>query len=230
MFLKLLCWIFVWIHYFNQGIKKWKKNWVINLKKWGFIYNPSYAQKHIRKCYYSKFYESIPKSTPMILIFLGDFNGIKNLRISAPYIWELTKFEKSRFFKNDNKNFWISKFFFFKLKVLLVAKYHRKSFALTSLISSQWAFKKNSNFSGEKIEKSKIPHNFPQGWPGTVLLHQRVYTNGTSQKKNILSILAILSYHPLVYFCPGEPLNLRIRVGSFYAYFEIEAFSLTTIN
>ena len=105
------------------------------------------------------------------------------------------------------KIFEFQKFFFLKLKVLLVAKYHRKSFALTSLISSQWAFKKNSNFSGKKIEKSKIPHNFPQGWPGTVLLHQRVYTNGTSQKKNILSILAILSYHPLVYFCPGEPLN-----------------------
>ena len=114
------------------------------------------------------------------------------------------------------KIFEFQNFFFLKLKVLLVAKYHRKSFALTSLISSQWAFKKNSNFSGKKIEKSKIPHNFPQGWPGTVLLHQRVYTNGTSQKKNILSILAILSYHPLVYFCPGEPLNiLKARFALF---------------
>ena len=28
-------------------------------------------------------------------------------------------------------------------------------------------------------------------------------------EKNILSILAILSYHPLVYFCPGEPLKLQ---------------------
>jgi len=111
------------------------------------------------------------------------------------------------FSKTIIKIFEFQKFFFLKLKVLLVAKYHRKSFALTSLISSQWAFKKNSNFSGKKIEKSKIPHNFPQGWPGTVLLHQRVYTNGTSQKKNILSILAILLHHPLVYFCPGEPLN-----------------------
>ena len=108
------------------------------------------------------------------------------------------------------KIFEFQKIFFLKLKVLLVAKYHRKSFALTSLISSQWAFKKNSNFLGKKIEKSKIPHNFPQGWPGTVLLHQRVYTNGTSQKKNILSILAILLHHPLVYFCPGEPLNTDI--------------------
>ena len=90
---------------FQSRCQKMKKKLVINLKKWGVIYNPLYAQKHIRKCYYSKFYESIPKSTPMILIFLGDFNGIKNLRISAPYIWELTKFEKSRFFKNDNKNF-----------------------------------------------------------------------------------------------------------------------------
>ena len=122
------------------------------------------------------------------------------------------------FSKTIIKIFEFQKFFFLKLKVLLVAKYHRKSFALTSLISSQWAFKKNSNFSGEKIEKSKIPHNFPQGWPGTVLLHQRVYTNGTSQKKNILSILAILSYHPLVYFCPGEP--LKIYSPSFFQPFQ----------
>ena len=109
-------------------VSKNEKNWVINLKKWGFIYNPSYAQKHIRKCYYSKFYESIPKSTPMILIFLGDFNGIKNLRISAPYIWELTKFEKSRFFKNDNKNFWISKFFFSQIEGPIGSKVPQKKF------------------------------------------------------------------------------------------------------
>lgn len=130
------------------------------------------------------------------------------------------------FSKTIIKIFELTKFFFLKLKVLLVAKYHRKSFALTSLISSQWAFKKNSNFSGKKIEKSKIPHNFPQGWPGTVLLHQRVYTNGTSQKKNILSILAILLHHPLVYFCPGGPLNshshsLKKRINSFFHSFSI---------
>ena len=113
---------------FQSRCQKMKKKWVINLKKWGFIYNPSYAQKHIPKCYYSKFYESIPKSIPMILIFLGDFNGIKNLRISAPYIWELTKFEKSRFFKNDNKNFWISKFFFSQIEGPIGSKVPQKKF------------------------------------------------------------------------------------------------------
>ena len=113
---------------FQSRCQKMKKKLVINLKKWGFIYNPSYAQKHIRKCYYSKFYESIPKSTPMILIFLGDFNGIKNLRISAPYIWELTKFEKSQFFKNDNKNFWISKIFFSQIEGPIGSKVPQKKF------------------------------------------------------------------------------------------------------
>ena len=42
-------------------------------------------------------------------------------------------------------------------------------------------------------------------WP-TLLLGN--YVPGKSQKKNILSILAILLHHPLVYFCPGEPLKL----------------------
>ena len=53
-------------------------------------------------------------------------------------------------------------FFFLKLKVLLVAKYHRKSFALTSLISSQWAFKKILIFRGKKSKNQKFPIIFPR--------------------------------------------------------------------